>query len=478
MSEFTTSISTILRMKQQDLKKQGEVVEFGTMEGIRALARAAFFSKDGTTKGPYRSEIELIDPEYREYFCTAFPLHYINDEIGMDTLPAWKIQLMTKIVENADYMNTIFESLRKQNLRGYKITKRDNTLAASKISALQEDTSRENIGNSVVNKDDSFSNRSEDDGKSFHDNTEINEDLVSNSGAVKVYDSESSVNAEKSNGIKLNNELDTTNAAGSKVDVSSEATNNRTDTDNKHQQQGSYSDMETNESQSDTTTTNKSNSVSGMLDTPQGAISNMRTPDTDVSGMGVSAVHEAQYKYLTSAATADATSVGNSVGSNNGTVTRIHNGNDYLEQDINNTVGATNSMSNSNSKDENESVSNKNGSVVSDDERLSESQNARQSSTLDEKSQRSSGTKTGNTRDEHSNIINNTHEGNDNTYASDANYGKDERVSNTTDVSSEAGNMNEDSYDYSLEMLALAEPFMTKIWRLFDPIMFQIIDVF
>lgn len=478
MSEFTTSISTILRMKQQELRKQGETVDFDTMEGIRALARAAFFSKDGTTEGPYRSEIELIDPEYREYFCTAFPLHYINDEIGMDTVPAWKIQLMAKIVENADYMNTIFESLRKQNLRGYKITKRDNTLAASKISALQEDTNRENIGNSVVNRDDWQSGHGVDEGRSSNDSSETNNDSVSNLSAVNVYDNESSVNAEKSNSSTFNNELDSTVASGSKRDVSSEATNSDTENNNSHTQNGTYSDTETNSSQKVSNSVNKSNSVAGMLDTPQGAISNMRQPDTDVSGMGVSAVQNAQYNYLTSASTADATSVGDSMDNNSGQVTKIHHGNGFEEGDKGDTITATNSMSNSNSEDENESISNKNGSVVSDDEKVSEAQNARQSSTVDEKSQMSSGKKVGNSNETHRNETTDFHEGNDNTYSSDANYGKDERVSNSADVSSEAGNMNEDSYDYSLEMLALAEPFMIKIWRLFDPIMFQIIDVF
>ena len=54
----------------------------------------------------------------------------------------------------------------------------------------------------------------------------------------------------------------------------------------------------------------------------------------------------------------------------------------------------------------------------------------------------------------------------------------DMKSSSGSNVGSEIAAMSEDEKLYSMEFLAASEPFMSKIWKIFDPIFMQIIDVF
>lgn len=475
MSMFTTDIATILRKTAQDLEAKGITsnLDVSTMEGARNTARAAFFSTNGAVDGDYRPEVKMINEAYRDYFCTAFPLHYMFDEIGMETVPAWKMALMSKIVDNAAYINTIMEHLDKQAMSSFRIKKVDNSVDRTSLSTLNENSKLD--GTNERNDVKSGSNS-----EYFHEVTENdhNENGMSNvadSNSSMTNNKELNMNNEVSTGNRSNVETNANTETGSRVDTGFESSNNQqtsvsntTTTDN--------STDESNTSNHETTNSdNMTNSMSGTLDTPQGAISNMRNPDIDLAGLGISAIKGSQYKYLTAAATTDATTVQDSTSSNNETSNSEHDGVSVTDGNTtDNSVLSRNTSSDTVDEKTNSGIKNSVDEV--EDVKASSGSNVVEGAVTDTSLRQTQDTNNVNDQGftDHNRInsdssVQNTVDNIDHT---------DMKSSSGSNVGSEIAAMSEDEKLYSMEFLAASEPFMTKIWKIFDPIFMQIIDVF
>lgn len=402
---FTTDMATILRTTQVD---EGYTSDIQTIDGIKNRAYCALFSDNGHMDGNYRTEMLQIDDDYRDFFATAFPLHYFNDEIGIETIPRWKIALMAKIYENAPYMNSIFSKLDDQIFANYRVRKVENQNASAKVSHLDDTATRssvvshegENINNSTSSAIDSYNdtnagqhsnvlsdnvvNTSSEDTSGSSSSLEDKLSTTSHQGLVSVEGNEHSTDTNSTIGTKVSHDQkvdNTTNAHGEsyngaiheEVDDFIEDTEANRDTTthtiegkitdthtpegkiqvkNERQETGTYKDEISFQDRKDIATTD-SNGVGVTFDTPMGKITSsqnapaMRT--TDISkGDGVTAANGSVYNYMSAASESD-TSV-KAENESKGKEIHTHDGNQYKVTDTN----TTEYLNNYKTKDEKE----------------------------------------------------------------------------------------------------------------------------
>lgn len=379
MSNLTTPLYKILRSNTHDY-------DLNTLAGLYNASMETVFNS---------APLSTLDENIRQRFVTGFSLHYFAREIGQETIPLWKISLAEKIYNNAEYINEIFADLDKQVFANYKVhrgSRADNNVE-----------SHVDINDRLHN--DSNAKKLTDDDSA----TELNTSQGSNANAHN----EAVVNTGVNNDAMSDQTADDSTNASTNV-----ADNNATDNNNGSSSSANYNDS-------------RANSVSGAIDAPQGTLSAIRNPNVDVSGMGVSAVRNAQYNYLSSGALSDGTTIADGVNS-----------------ETNENVNAHHDDSNS----ANSSVSHNEGSHSSD----------RDASHSDLSQRDASG---------NSNDVASSFKQNDNQRNSDeVNTSTGEENSNNTGSKTNNGQSEDEYVDYDLsnEVLLQTIPFMSKIWEIFD----------
>ena len=106
MANYTQSIREILQANKGPLESLTNITD------VEAIARRTIFDVDG---------IDSINEDYQEQLITGFTLHFMNDEIGYETLPLWKIALNEKLYNSGSYINKIFENLDKEVFADYSV---------------------------------------------------------------------------------------------------------------------------------------------------------------------------------------------------------------------------------------------------------------------------------------------------------------------------------------------------------------------
>lgn len=130
MANYTQSVREIL----QYYKQSGE--DLTNVSDVYAIASRTLFQG---------VPVSMIGSDYVQPFVTGFTLHFMNEELGYETLPLWKIALNEKIFNNASYINLIFENLDKQIFADY------NVKSANKTGSI--DTTKETSGTVGVERD-------------------------------------------------------------------------------------------------------------------------------------------------------------------------------------------------------------------------------------------------------------------------------------------------------------------------------------
>lgn len=106
MGAYTQSIREILQMNKTPQQKLTNV------QDVYDIASQCLFDE---------MPENVISDDYKEQFVTGFTLHFMNDELGLETLPLWKIALNEKIYNSGTYINKIFENLDKEIFAEYNV---------------------------------------------------------------------------------------------------------------------------------------------------------------------------------------------------------------------------------------------------------------------------------------------------------------------------------------------------------------------
>ena len=113
MAKFTIALDEYL----QENMSQGQSIN--DLDDVLSASKEHLF--DGA---PNQAVEDTIKEEYRDPFILGFTSHFLFDEIGMETMPAWKLVLASKILEVSGFINSVFEKLDNQVWSDYKVRKR------------------------------------------------------------------------------------------------------------------------------------------------------------------------------------------------------------------------------------------------------------------------------------------------------------------------------------------------------------------
>ena len=262
MSKYTQTVYSILR---ENLLPGEDIT---SLSDICACAKRCLFDY---------APMNVISSDYRDRLITGFCLHYRWDEYGVDTLTDFKMGIAEKIINNAEYINGIFDMLDNQVLSEYKTVSANGTTH----DTIVDDKSIRNTG-TVTN------------GKTGNDKAlHLGNERTDNGG----YDSDIKSGYEENtkNGTERHNY----------GNVHDAYTEKGTDTNynNLH-----YKDI------TDEHSKNDRNAAQYGLDTPENNVDNLRSAagggayNYDIEGnAGINASSRSSMKYMSSASLSDDT---------------------------------------------------------------------------------------------------------------------------------------------------------------------------
>ena len=107
MAEFTMSILELL---------QQSGLELSTTANVTAAAKSEIF----------RDLLDYIKPEYRDLFASGFAYHFLDDELAYPTVTRWRMALAEKMINGGAFVNEIYDKLDRQIFSVYEVTKSEN----------------------------------------------------------------------------------------------------------------------------------------------------------------------------------------------------------------------------------------------------------------------------------------------------------------------------------------------------------------
>lgn len=365
--------------------------------------------------------MEVIDSSYRDRLILGFALHYFEDEIGKETIPAWKISLSEKLVNNAEFINQVFERLDKQVLGNYKVHRGQHADNNQELaSVLENDRAQENrtyiyLDNQTQEDE---ANRQKADNGSMKNQSLSSDNEVSNTANASDVNSQNQRNNASTN---ITNGTNLTEGGG-------------------------YTDINANVGNTDAGSVSDSNSLAASLDTPQGSISAMRTPagstPVAIKGTGIDAEVLAQYRYLTNAATTDGSTVTSSDSQTNSAAVNQHINQLRNEQNTQRQNGsdASKEVASTEQNDYGMQTNARTGNTDSEQVHTSAGFEKEQSLSRHQSDRGDAGTKLTNEDREHA----------------------------SEKKGSASGNEFAEDIEFSNELVMKSLPYMKKIWNIFD----------
>lgn len=414
MGAYTQSIREILQMNQTPQQK------LTNPQDVHDIAEAVIF--DDIPTG-------VISNDYIDQFITGFTLHFMNDELGLETLPLWKIALNEKLFNYGSYINKIYANLDKEVFENYRVTnvQGSGTTSANKSgSASSERTLTDDTTTTVAD-----------------DNTQTN-DLAT--GLRRTVTGTGTVQDAKT-GSDSTTHTGTDNLENGGYDTASQ-----TGTDaNAHTGTVGTAGTNSNDTTNTGTTGTDDNRIGINYQTPMGSLQNLRTPGGDARGTGVSYANSQTYNYMTAADELNASSV----------VT------DNTRQQSQGTDSSTTTYNDTNTETKNLT-----------DRTDYASTKERTLNLEDETTYGSSSTQTRNTTD--TTVDAGTNTGtvvNDRDITTTVDGSKTDNVqSSHTDTEAGTHSDTSNTIDYTMnwEMLYRSMPLLNKVWEVFDDLFMQI----
>ena len=433
MARYTTTIKDILQTQAGDEANW-------TPGEVYLLAKDTLFSPE---------VLGTIDERYRQHFVTSFAYHYFLDEIGLETFGLWKFRLAGRVYENASYINNIYETIDREIFSEYRVIKRDGNI---KDTGNTNDKTTGTVSRDITNVGDSSADSEITSGGEQTTTNDLQNKTTYNS---QQKNTGTTTQTRSGNDSTALSGTDTNKEFGKEIndhDGFDKETQNGTRTSDRHGKQistqtGSYAD-----------------NVNEMVlhsDTPMGSLENMRTPNDDASGKGVSYATGAnkEYNYLSDAQERDHTTK------------RTYD--DYKNETSFDNYGETESFQGYERRSDYDS-----SNTLSFQDRKSEQTYGRtDTTTYNSSNEQIDDTTSARTGDD---VEKQTGTQKVVTTQKENGVSTEEHTDKTTDITThdvnKAGNrdltkvIDEDVIDYkiSYELLLKTEPLMSKIWDLFD----------
>ena len=249
-----------------------------TLNGLYTVANSTLFPQDA---------LNVISAEYRQELVTAFALHYMNDDLGLETLSLWKIALAEKLFNYGSYINLVYANIDKQVFADYRVRQvnvqgvnQNTKTGTGTITDAHEGASETNVTDSTTHSQ-------------TVDNSESG--TVAGTGTVAHARGGSDTVAHTGTDINAKSGYDTVATTGTDETAHT----------------GTQGVAGTNSSTTNNTgtTSNDRNVIQINYDTPQGSLDNMRSPGGNAKGTGVGYANGQTYNYMSSAAEVDESNV-------------------------------------------------------------------------------------------------------------------------------------------------------------------------
>jgi len=223
MGAYTQSIREILQFNKTPQQKLTDVND------VYDLASQYLFDE---------MPQNVISDDYIEQFITGFTLHFMNDELGLETLPLWKIALNEKIYNSGTYINKIFENLDKEIFAEYNVKSvaengemsRNTSFAGSTSDAREVMTSTTDSDVTTIKKEGSEirykDGEDELEKKGSEGRIKGGDDTLQKKGSEYHYRGGKDILEKKGSEVQLNMGTDETNDAGYQDNLHSNATDN------------------------------------------------------------------------------------------------------------------------------------------------------------------------------------------------------------------------------------------------------------
>lgn len=439
MSKYTRSIRTIL---QQNAGNN----DISTISGIYNVASDVLFPTDA---------INVINQQYRQPLIVGFTLHYLNDEIGLETLPLWRMALSEKLYNYGSYINDIYTNLDKQVFADYRVR---NVNASGSNQVIRTGT-----GTVTDEKDEDTTTNVTD--ALTHSETIENTVHGTLAGTGTITNAKSGTDTVGHTGTDTNAKSGTDTATHTGTDTSEKTgtdTLAQTGTDeNAHTgTQGNVGTSSTDTANTGTVS-NDHNVITVNSDTPMGALSNLRTPGGNAKGTGVAYADGQTYNYMSSAGEVDESNV-----QTDNTLQQV-TGSDSSTTTFNDTNTETRNLQDQTTYDTEDTRT-----LDLTDRNTYNSSDTRTVALEDETTYNSSNLETRNTTDTENKTDNTTKSG------SDGKTGEtvvDSTVTNTqtrdtedTENGTHSDTSAETDYTFNWEMLYKSMPLLNKLWDVFD----------
>lgn len=448
MSRYTQTIKSILMENIQP----GESIQ--NLSDIYAIASRAIFDI---------APMNVIDSDYRQRLITGFTLHFMNDEIGLETPLLFKLGLSDKIYNNAEYINSIFAHLDNQIFADYQTKtvngESHNTIADDTVIDDTGTVTNAKSGDDTVKNTGTTANAKTGTETGAHTGTDTQvksgDDTLKRTGQTS--DSHTGTNTSRNLGDE------TLTKAGTETNGHSSSSSSVTDGTTVVAGGEKYS-----ESTSDSST-DKNNMGQFHLDTPQDNIMNLRETKTtpaaayDSTGKGITAASESAMNYMTDATLQDSTSVksGSSTVSHDASLSRTQTDDDTTVTD---TSSGTDTLSFTNRTDTKDVDMTRTDTFNEANTKTDNLQDKTEYNSTTQATKNLTDTTTFNTNDTRTdNLQSKTEYNSENTTTNDLNKTVDKDVqSDSTNSSTEV------STNLNLEMIYRSMPLLNKLWETFD----------
>lgn len=410
MANYTQSIREILQLN----KTQSENLVL--IEDVYNIANRAIFNQ---------SPVNVINDDYRKQFITGFTLHYMNDEIGLETLPLWKIALSEKLYNYGSYINLIYENLDKQVFADYRVRQ----------ATKQGEHSIDKTGTGTIE------NVKDEDTTTTETDTINRTETITDSEDITTAETGTDTNVKTGTDMLDKTGTDTTLHTGTDAD----AHTGTQATAESNTQNTQYDGTKENTGHTD----NDHNLIQIQSDTPMGSLSNLRTPGGQAKGLGVNYANGQTYNYMSGAQEVDESNVQTDNLTETDANTQDVTGSSDSTTTYNDTVTKTKNLSDA------ETLALKDTTTYNNTN--TETKNLQDTTNKTGESERTGGE----TKSTTGNIDGTT---------------TDTQTRNVKDTEEGTNTESEEATDYTLnnEMLLRSIPLLNKVWEIFDDIFMQI----
>lgn len=125
MANYTIALYEILQEHMSDTQSIED------LDDILAVSKEQIFN------GAPTSAMTGMTEAFKDPFILGFTMHFLFDEIGMETLTAFKLALASALLDNVEYINEIYSMLERQVWSEYEVRKIENK-STDKVSIVTD----------------------------------------------------------------------------------------------------------------------------------------------------------------------------------------------------------------------------------------------------------------------------------------------------------------------------------------------------